>query len=107
MGGIVMEPLLKREDRAPVLPGVGHPVVVEESEEGAQTWGRFGQVPVPVFWEAGAIAVDEIASDLTEGVALGIDPVRGLLSGTQKPLESIRGIAFLVQGRREGLHVRP
>jgi hypothetical protein len=27
--------------------------------------------------------------------------------GTQKPLDIIRGITFLVQGGREGIHVRP
>jgi hypothetical protein len=40
--------------------------------------------------------VDEIAIDLTEGVALDVDPLRILLRGTQKPLDIVRGIAFLV-----------
>src|SRR5215475_11205142 len=107
MGVVVMEPLLQRWESAPFLPWARHAVVVQETEQGAQPLGRFGQVPVPVFWETGAIAVDEIDIALTEGVALCVDPPCVLLSGTQKPLDRIRGIAFLVQGSREGIHVRP
>jgi hypothetical protein len=63
MGVVVTEPLFQRCDGAPALPWVRHAVVVEEADEGAQPLGRFGQVPVPVFGEAGAILVDEIAID--------------------------------------------
>ena len=84
---VVTEPLLKRWEHTSVLPGVRHTVVMEESDEGAQTLGCFGQVPVSVFWEVGDIAVDEIDIDLTKGVALCVDPLRVLLSGTQKPLD--------------------
>ena len=66
MGVVVTEPLLQRWDGAPALPWVRHAVVVEEADEGAQPLGRFGQVAVPVFGEAGAILVDESAIDLTE-----------------------------------------
>jgi hypothetical protein len=96
MGVIGVYPLIERWRRKPVLPWVRHAVVVEESDKGAQTLGRFGQVPVPVFWEVGAIPVDEVGIHLTDGVAVCVDPLRALLSGTQKPLDIIPGIAFMV-----------
>ncbi len=62
---------------------------------------------ISTYSEHTPIAADEIDIDCTEGIVLCVDAVRVLLSGTQKSLDRIRGIAFLVQGRREGIHVRP
>jgi hypothetical protein len=87
------------------LPWTGDAVLVEESDESAETLGGFRQIPGAVFGEAGAIPLDESGIHLADGRALALDPVGKLLSGAQKPLNTLWGIAFVVQGSREGIQV--
>jgi hypothetical protein len=88
------------------VPWARDAVLVEESDEGAQPLGRFGQVPGTVSREAGDIALYEVGIHRADGIALSVDPVGKLLSGTQKTLDTTRSIAFVVQRGREGIEVR-
>jgi len=57
MGVIGAEPLLERWGRKTSVPWARDTVLVEESDEGAQTLGRLGKVPGTVSWESGEIAL--------------------------------------------------
>jgi len=89
------------------LPWVRDTVLVEESDEGAQTLGRCGKVPGTVSCETGAIASYEVFIHRADGIAVSWDPWGTRLSGTQKTRETTRGIAFVVQGGGEGIQVWP
>jgi hypothetical protein len=63
-------------------------MLVEESDEGAQPLGRFGQVPGTVSRESGDIVLYEGFIYLADSMALAVYPVGELLSGTQKTLDT-------------------
>jgi hypothetical protein len=69
--------------------------------------GRFRERAETVSREPGDIALHEVFIDLTDGMALSLQPLGKLLSGTQLPLETPRGIAFVVEGGCQVIEVQP
>jgi len=65
---IVHEPLL--DGRELGWPWAYHALLVEESDEMAETLGRFRELAGPVAREPGDIALYEVAIYLADGIAL-------------------------------------
>ena len=57
MGVIFSEPLIERGSWRTGLPWACDTMLVEQSQEGAETLGRFGQVAGTVAWKSGDIAL--------------------------------------------------
>jgi hypothetical protein len=89
------------------LPWAGHAVLVEESDEMTEALGRFRELAGTVSREPGDIALHEVCIDLTDGIALSLQPLGKLLSGTKRTLDTTRGISFVVEGDCQVIEVPP
>jgi hypothetical protein len=71
--------------------------LVEESDEMTEALGRFRELAGTVSRAPGDIALQEVFIYLTDGMALSLQPLGKLLSGTQITLDTTGGIAFVVE----------
>jgi hypothetical protein len=80
---------------------------LEESDEMAETLGRFREVAGTVPSESGDIALQGHVVHRTEGSALPVQPAGKLITGTQNALDMTQGIPFLVEEGGEVVHIWP
>ena len=107
MGVIFSEPLIERWSRLTGLPWACDTLLVEQSQEGAETLGRFGQVAGTGAWKPGDRALYEVFIHLEDGIALFLEPLGKLLSRTKRALCTTWGVSFLAQGGSEMIERRP
>src|SRR5437879_2342585 len=107
MGVIVSEPLSERGNRRTGVPWACNTMLVEQSQEGAETLGRFGQVAGTGAWKPGDRALYEVFIHLEDGIALFLEPLGKLLSRTKRALCTTWGVSFLAQGGSEMIERRP
>jgi hypothetical protein len=82
-------------------------LVVEEADEMAETLGRFRELAGPVSREPGDITLDEVSIYLADDIALPLQPLGIVFSGTKIELDTTRGIPLVMEGGCEVIQVWP
>jgi hypothetical protein len=80
---------------------------MEEADEMAESLGRFRELAGPVAREPGDIALEEGAIHLADAIALPLQPLGIVFSGTEIELDTTRCIPLVLEGGCKVIQVRP